>query len=125
MNGNMESGSGNTDLPLATREQISRWLDGDIASHEIELAMTTLAGAKGFISRWNMRARTGMGAPSGRPRRSTGWTNRGSMPRGRRTPQRPPRPAYSQSRKTVPGPSGLGPNAVTRTPSSSSVRTGP
>ena len=47
MNGNMESGSGNTDLPLATREQISRWLDGDIASHEIELAMTTLAKQDG------------------------------------------------------------------------------
>ncbi|MBL8311678.1 MAG: hypothetical protein JNL19_14750 [Burkholderiales bacterium] len=30
-------------LPVATREQISRWLDGDIAAHEIELAMTTLS----------------------------------------------------------------------------------
>lgn len=34
-------------LPVATREQISRWLDGDIAPHEIELAMTTLAQQDG------------------------------------------------------------------------------
>lgn len=32
---------------LATREQISRWLDGDIASHEIELAMSTLSREEG------------------------------------------------------------------------------
>ena len=31
----------------ATREQISRWLDGDIAAHEIDLAMTTLAREEG------------------------------------------------------------------------------
>ena len=31
----------------ATREQISRWLDGDIASHEIDLAMTTLSREEG------------------------------------------------------------------------------
>jgi negative regulator of sigma E activity len=30
------------ELPLVTREQISRWMDGDIAPHEIELAMKTL-----------------------------------------------------------------------------------
>ena len=47
MNGNTESGSGKTDLPLATREQISRWLDGDIASHEVELAMATLSKQDG------------------------------------------------------------------------------
>ncbi len=29
--------------PPATREQISRWMDGDIAPHEIDLAMATLA----------------------------------------------------------------------------------
>jgi len=32
---------------LATREQISRWLDGDIAAHEVELAMTTLSREEG------------------------------------------------------------------------------
>ncbi len=47
MNGNTEGRSGVADMPLATREQISRWLDGDIASHEIELAMTTLAQQDG------------------------------------------------------------------------------
>lgn len=31
----------------ATREQISRWLDGDIEAHEIELAMTTLTQEEG------------------------------------------------------------------------------
>lgn len=31
----------------ATREQISRWLDGDIAPHEIDLAMTTLSREEG------------------------------------------------------------------------------
>ena len=31
----------------ATREQISRWLDGDIAAHEIDLAMTTLSREEG------------------------------------------------------------------------------
>jgi negative regulator of sigma E activity len=29
-------------LPIATREQVSRWMDGDIAPHEIDLAMKTL-----------------------------------------------------------------------------------
>jgi negative regulator of sigma E activity len=29
--------------PPATREQISRWMDGDIAPHEVELAMATLS----------------------------------------------------------------------------------
>jgi sigma-E factor negative regulatory protein RseA len=29
-------------LTAVTREQVSRWMDGDIASHEIELAMKTL-----------------------------------------------------------------------------------
>ncbi len=31
----------------ATREQISRWLDGDIASHEIDLAMKVLSQEQG------------------------------------------------------------------------------
>ena len=31
----------------ATREQISRWLDGDIAPHEIDVAMTTLSREEG------------------------------------------------------------------------------
>ena len=31
----------------ATREQISRWLDGDIASHEIDLAMKVLSQEEG------------------------------------------------------------------------------
>ena len=31
----------------ATREQISRWLDGDIASHEIDLAMQVLSQEEG------------------------------------------------------------------------------
>ena len=31
----------------ATREQISRWLDGDIAAHEIDLAMTVLSQEEG------------------------------------------------------------------------------
>ena len=31
----------------ATREQISRWLDGDIAPHEIDLVMTTLSREEG------------------------------------------------------------------------------
>lgn len=35
--------TGATTASNATREQISRWLDGDIAPHEIELAMTTLS----------------------------------------------------------------------------------
>jgi negative regulator of sigma E activity len=30
-------------VAAATREQVSRWMDGDIAPHEIELAMKTLA----------------------------------------------------------------------------------
>jgi negative regulator of sigma E activity len=39
----------NTPVPIteASREQISRWLDGDIASHEIELAMVTLSREEG------------------------------------------------------------------------------
>ena len=41
MNANM------TNTSTATREQISRWLDGDIAPHEIDLAMTTLAQEDG------------------------------------------------------------------------------
>jgi negative regulator of sigma E activity len=32
----------NQELSAVTREQVSRWMDGDIASHEIELAMKTL-----------------------------------------------------------------------------------
>ena len=31
----------------ATREQISRWLDGDIAAHEFDVAMTTLSREEG------------------------------------------------------------------------------
>jgi negative regulator of sigma E activity len=31
----------------ATREQISRWMDGDIAAHEIDLAMAALSRAEG------------------------------------------------------------------------------
>jgi negative regulator of sigma E activity len=41
MNANM------TNTTTATREQISRWLDGDIAPHEIDLAMTTLSQEDG------------------------------------------------------------------------------
>lgn len=41
MNGTMNNTS------TATREQISRWLDGDIAPHEIDLAMATLAREDG------------------------------------------------------------------------------
>jgi negative regulator of sigma E activity len=40
-NVNVINGAGQ--LPPATREQISRWMDGDIAPHEIELAMSTLS----------------------------------------------------------------------------------
>ncbi len=32
----------NQELTVVTREQVSRWMDGDIAPHEIELAMKTL-----------------------------------------------------------------------------------
>ncbi len=32
----------NNTLTVVTREQVSRWMDGDIASHELELAMKTL-----------------------------------------------------------------------------------
>jgi sigma-E factor negative regulatory protein RseA len=41
MNTNMSNAS------AASREQISRWLDGDIAPHEIELAMATLSREDG------------------------------------------------------------------------------
>ncbi len=34
-------------MPTSSREQISRWLDGDIAPHEIELAMSTLSLEEG------------------------------------------------------------------------------
>ncbi|TAF99759.1 MAG: hypothetical protein EAZ30_12885 [Betaproteobacteria bacterium] len=40
-NVNVINGAGQ--LPPATREQISRWMDGDIAPHEIDLAMATLS----------------------------------------------------------------------------------
>ena len=49
----MNSEMKNTAMPTpasmstASREQISRWLDGDIAPHEIELAMSTLALEEG------------------------------------------------------------------------------
>ena len=36
-----------TTASAATREQISRWLDGDIAAHEFDVAMTTLSRAEG------------------------------------------------------------------------------
>ncbi len=36
-----------TNTSAATREQISRWLDGDIAPHEIDLAMTALSQEDG------------------------------------------------------------------------------
>lgn len=36
-----------TNTSVATREQISRWLDGDIAPHEIDLAMAALAQEDG------------------------------------------------------------------------------
>ena len=36
-----------TSASAATREQISGWLDDDIAAHEIDLAMTTLAREEG------------------------------------------------------------------------------
>ena len=47
MNGNMESSSGNTDLPLATREQFRAGSTATLRLHEIELAMTTLAKQDG------------------------------------------------------------------------------
>ena len=46
----MNSELKNTLMPTsseASREQISRWMDGDIAEHEIELAMTTLSREDG------------------------------------------------------------------------------
>lgn len=36
-----------TSSSLATREQISRWMDGDIAAHEIDLVMTALSREDG------------------------------------------------------------------------------
>lgn len=47
MNGNQQGGAAAPEVSLATREQISRWLDGDIAPHEIDLAMTVLARQDG------------------------------------------------------------------------------
>jgi negative regulator of sigma E activity len=44
MNSEMKSTNNATS---ATREQISRWMDGDIAPHEIELAMTALSTEPG------------------------------------------------------------------------------
>lgn len=46
----MNSEMKNTLMPAslrASREQISRWMDGDMAEHEIELAMTTLSREEG------------------------------------------------------------------------------
>ena len=37
----------NKSSDATTREQISRWLDGDIAAHEIDLAMTVLSQEEG------------------------------------------------------------------------------
>jgi negative regulator of sigma E activity len=41
MNQDLAAAAG-SQLPVVTREQISRWMDGDIAPHEIDLAMKTL-----------------------------------------------------------------------------------
>lgn len=38
---------GSMSAASATREQISRWMDGDIAAHEIDIAMTTLSTEPG------------------------------------------------------------------------------
>ncbi len=49
----MNSEMKNSPVPAAkstasvSREQISRWMDGDIAAHEIDLAMTTLSREEG------------------------------------------------------------------------------
>ncbi len=50
MNSEMKNSAISSDAATAfsaTREQISRWLDGDIAAHEIDLAMTTLSREEG------------------------------------------------------------------------------
>ena len=48
MDTNMNTSALASDAPDAVmREQISRWLDGDIAPHEIELAMKVLAQSEG------------------------------------------------------------------------------
>jgi len=59
---------------------------------------------------------TRMGWPTGRPRKSTGCTRFTFMLSGRRTLVLPELPASSQSRRTVPGPSGFEPYAVTIIP---------
>lgn len=40
---NKEFGTDLNPIAVATREQISRWMDGDIEPHEVDLAMKTLA----------------------------------------------------------------------------------
>jgi negative regulator of sigma E activity len=47
VNMNTEMKPGNVGASATTREQISRWLDGDIAVHEIDLAMSVLAREEG------------------------------------------------------------------------------
>jgi negative regulator of sigma E activity len=46
MNSEMKNAPVNTAMSV-TREQVSRWMDGDIAPHEIDLAMTTLSREEG------------------------------------------------------------------------------
>ena len=47
MNSEMKNTAMSTSMPASSREQISRWLDGDIAPHEIDLAMSTLSLEEG------------------------------------------------------------------------------
>ena len=49
MSSEMKIASVASSMPAAsaTREQISRWMDGDIAAHEIDLAMSTMSTEQG------------------------------------------------------------------------------
>ena len=47
MNSEMKNTAMPTSMATSSREQISRWMDGDIAPHEIELAMAALSREEG------------------------------------------------------------------------------
>jgi len=62
------------------------------------------------------RRRISIAGPFGRPRRSTGWARFQGNSGASRTVHGPPAPESSHSLRSVPGPSGFAPNAVTCTP---------
>ena len=75
-----------------------------------------LLGAHEGSSKLNPPLVTEIGSPVRSPRRFTGWAVATFMPSGSVTVMSPPLPACSHTRNTIPSPSGLGQNAVTRTP---------